>query len=245
MLPAIQYSAKSLATKAAFEALPKASKKGTYWDSDNPAVIAIRSEIKNFYLAQQNYECVYCKQRIVVTHNGAWDAEHIVPKSSHPQFMFIPENLCISCKDCNTEKGDKNVLDRFSRVRFTSDPEHYLIFHPHFDTYSQHIRLLPHSFFYMPKTEKGIKTIETCGLLRFLLKYGEYGVDDTQLKKEIALRHSLLQETTDPSEYMFLIAELEDLMHKLKTLAREAGMKKMLEARQNPQSDSTGARSTP
>lgn len=231
MLKAIKYSAQTQSLKDEFDALPKNKKSGKYWDSEEPRVVAARSEIKGYYLKEQNFTCAYCQQQIVVTHQGAWDAEHIIPKGTHPQFTFNEANLCISCKDCNNEKRDQNVLKKPNRVRFPDKDEDYTIAHPHFDEYSYHIRRLPNSLFFLPKTKKGIKTIEICGLLRFVLAFGEYEVTDTQIKKEIALRHDLLQETKDPAEYMLLIAELEDLMGKLKAVAREAGMKKLLEKR--------------
>jgi len=229
MLKPIQYSKESSATKANFDALPRGRKEGTYWDNRDKEIAEIKSEIKDCYLLQQDYACVYCQQRIQVEHHAAWDTEHIIPKSSHPQFMFVPQNLCVACKDCNNEKRVKDVLVNPSRVTFPTSSKDYLIFHPHFDEFSTHIRLLPHSLFFMPKSDKGIKTIEVCGLLRFLLSYADYGVADTQFKKEIALRHNLLQESSDPGEQMILIAELEELMDRLKKQSRAVGLKRILD----------------
>lgn len=231
MMRPIAYSAAALAVKQAFDQLPRNEKTGTFWESKDAPVVAIRSEIKEFYIIQQNYTCAYCKQTVVVAHHAAWDAEHVIPKSTHPQFMFEPQNLCISCKDCNGEKRNKNVLVNPRRVRFATRSADYLIAHPHYDEYAEHIRAIPNSLFFMPKTEKGKNTIEICGLLRFVLAYGEYNVDDTRLKKEIALRHDLLQNTNDQAETMFLIAELEELMSKLKQIAREVGIKEILKKR--------------
>jgi len=231
MLTAIQYSRAALATKDAFNALPRTQKNGKYWDSEDPEVVLIRAEIKNYYLVHQDYKCAYCQQQIHVRHHAAWDTEHVIPKVTHPQFMFREENLCVSCKDCNNEKRDKNVLKQPSRVRFPEKSDDYIISHPHFDEFSKHVRHLPHSLFFIPKTKKGIKTIEICGLLRFVLSFGNYDVSDTQIKKEIAIRNDLLQESEDPAEYMLLIAELQELMESLKKVAREAGMRKLMASR--------------
>jgi hypothetical protein len=233
MIAPVRYSARSQSIKDAYDALPHEKKNAKFWDSEVPDVVAIRAEIKKHYLAQQNYRCAYCQQQILVSHHAAWDTEHIIPKFTHPQFMFTEENLCVSCKDCNNEKRDKNVLKSPNRVRFPAKKEDYSIAHPHYDVFSEHIRHLPHSLFFLPKTKKGVKTIEVCGLLRFVLSFGDYEISDTQIKKEIAIRNDLLQETQDPAEYMFLIAELQDLMEKLKVLAREAGMKKIMDRREH------------
>lgn len=226
-LLAIEYGPASAAQKAIFDAIP--NKTGDYWDRDDECVKRIKKEIKDFYLLQQDFTCVYCRQRIVVQHHAAWDTEHIIPKSSHPQFMFEPKNLCIACKDCNNEKRAKDVLKNPRRITFPSVSGDYLMVHPHFDSYGDHIHLLPHSLFFMPRSEKGVHTIEICGLLRFLLAYVDYGVTDTKIKKEIALRNTLLVETNDPAEEMLLMAELEALFAEQKKISRKNGMQNLLE----------------
>ena len=97
----------------------------------------VRKTIKDHYLKEQNYTCFFCKQHNNVKHGRAWDTEHLISRTAYPQFMFEPQNLCITCIDCNQEKGAKNVLLR--RVKtFPKKSSRYKIAHPHFDKYDDH-----------------------------------------------------------------------------------------------------------
>lgn len=142
-------------------------KNATYWDSEE--LTALKKEIKDYYKKKQNYTCSYCSQRIKVRHNASWDTEHIVPRKTHPQFMFEPKNLCVACKDCNTEKGDVNVLKNRARKTYPGKSSDFLIIHPHFDKYRDHIWILLENI-YIARSKKGRYTIEKCGLLRFTLE---------------------------------------------------------------------------
>jgi len=140
----------------------------------------VRKTIKDHYLKEQDYTCFFCKQRIVVKNNRAWDAEHLISKSSHPVFMFEPKNLCISCPDCNNEKNDKRVLDREDRVRFPTLSKAYKIVHPHFDNYEDHLKVIvPGELYqYRHNSKKGLFTYRTYGLDRFMEDAGRAkGID--------------------------------------------------------------------
>ncbi|GAA3918312.1 hypothetical protein [Litoribacillus peritrichatus] len=141
-------------------------KRSVSWGDDKFSIL--RKQIKDHYLVEQNYTCCFCRQRIVVKSNRAWDAEHIISKSTHPDFMFEPRNLCISCPDCNNEKSDKQVLDRDNRVRFPENSRAYKIVHPHFDKYEEHLNVIVEGKLYKWKTPKGRNTIRIYGLDRFL-----------------------------------------------------------------------------
>ena len=73
--------------------------------------------IKNYLRAKQNVRCAYCRMKI---HEGECSSEldHIVEKSKRPDWMYIPKNLCFSCKRCNTAKGQSAevVLGRWPRT---------------------------------------------------------------------------------------------------------------------------------
>jgi len=140
----------------------------------------IRKSIKLHYRKEQNYTCPYCKVKNPVTHGMAWDIEHIIPKDKKPLFMFEPKNLCVSCKDCNGAKGNKEVLVNSRRKTFPSKSSDYKIVHPHLDDYEKHIDAVCPGDLYRPLSEKGEFTIVTCRLLRF------YGlVDKEQPDNEI------------------------------------------------------------
>ncbi len=199
---------------------------GTYWNNqDDDELKVVKKYIKDHYIVTQDYTCPYCLQRIVVDHNVIWDAEHIIPKDSHPKFLLEPENLCVSCKDCNQEKSNKNVLVNQSRKTFPNQSGDYIFVHPHFDDYSQHIKVLNSSLFFIPKDAKGVKTIEICGLLRFAYDYTNYGNINLEIKKKIGAFQMELMGTDDPLVENFLLSTIEDIAKEGRKLATESLLK--------------------
>ena len=113
--------------------------------------------------------------------------KHIIPKTPYPKFLFTEKNLAIACKDCNLIKLDKNVLVNKTRKTFPSKSEDYIIVHPHFDVYDEHIGRLADSKIYVGNTPKGIETVLICGLHRFLPKYAEnLSLDSSKRAQEFA-----------------------------------------------------------
>lgn len=127
----------------------------------------LRTKIKQYYIKQQNYTCPYCQQELNTTNGRVWDIEHIIARESAQNFMFIPENLCISCIDCNSKKSNKKITTSNAKVHFPSRLSQYIIVHPHFDEYDENIIVVEPGFYYIALEEKGEKTIEICGLNRF------------------------------------------------------------------------------
>lgn len=206
-----------------FEKLPLSEKTGSYWDNTNDHELKkIKKKIKDFYIKSQAYTCPYCRQKIHVEHNAAWDAEHIIPKDKHPQFMFEPLNLCVSCKDCNQEKSNKNVLKNKARTTLPQNSEDYLVIHPHLDDYAKHIRILNSSLFFIPLDTKGRATIEICGLLRFLYKFTDYGNIPTETKSMISRLSAELLNTSNPIEENFILTCINDISSEGKKLAQKA-----------------------
>lgn len=184
----------------------------TLWSSEN--FISIRKFIKDHYLQQQDYTCCFCKQKIKVSHNRAWDTEHLISRSSYPSFMFEPKNLCVTCIECNTEKTDLSILTATKKIsRFPKKSNQYKIAHPHFDIYEDHIEVIVAGQFYRFKSQKGKFTIRAYGLDRFLdianrpkeINYSpkiaqlweaaltadsNYESIETQLLEELILKHS-------------------------------------------------------
>lgn len=204
-LVAVKYVGQDKIKYDSYKALSKETRKGDDWNNELDADLKnIKSTIKKHYIKIQNYRCPYCQQRIVIDNNSVWDAEHIIPKDSHPQFMFEPENLCVSCKDCNREKWNKQVL-RNKRVTFAKKSEDYIFYHPHFDEYEEHIHIVDIANFYLPLTEKGRKTIEICGLLRFLFNMSDYGSTSLEVKENIVDMSGKLLDAKNPLiEQMYL-----------------------------------------
>lgn len=202
---------------------------GSYWDQTLDGLLSkIKKSIKDHYLVAQDYRCAYCLQRIEVLHNAAWDAEHIVPKDSHPRFMFEPRNLCISCKDCNNSKRNKPVLINNSRKNYPDKSEDYIFCHPHFDDYAEHIKILRSAGFYLPKTDKGRKLVEICGLLRFLYKFSNYECVDQDIKIRMSELNDALMSSDDPFTQNFILDAISDVVTEGKRISKELGMKKLL-----------------
>lgn len=161
----ITYSAESQTIVDAFEKLASDQQTSAHW-SDR-TVDPVRAEIKDHYISEQKLHCVYCKRQIVTTNKALWDAEHIICRDIVPSFMFIPQNLAVSCRDCNISKGKKEVR-KTKRKLFPDESRHYLIVHPHFDNYSDHIRWIGDICVALSK--KGVATQAICDLTRFTAK---------------------------------------------------------------------------
>lgn len=220
-IKAIVYSKESLAKIAHFKALPEPQINGNYWDEqDDDDLKKLKKEIKEYYLKIQDYTCPYCKQKNSVKHNAAWDTEHIIPKSSHPKLMFEPINLCVSCKDCNTEKNDKNVLKNRSRKTLSIKNADYIIIHPHLDPYDEHIKIID-GYYFIPTTEKGRRTIETCGLLRFIYEYVSYTSVNTDAKTKVAKLTNMLMNATSAVEEAHILSLITNFTAELAQSSRK------------------------
>lgn len=163
-MQAVKYNEKNLEVVKAFEALPPEQQKGSFWSE--PDVDPVREEVKDYYIGEQKHRCVYCNVLMPTNNKSVWDAEHIISRSLAPAFLFEPRNLAVSCRDCNIAKGESEVRNNPNRKSFPDKSEHYLIVHPHFDDYEEHIRWFgpvcaPNG------SVKGQNTIEMCNLMRF------------------------------------------------------------------------------
>lgn len=214
MVP-VKYSSGSNSFVDYYNSKPANERVGEFWDDTrNNFLTTVKHEIKSHYLSAQDYRCAYCKQRVVVEHNAAWDTEHIIPKDKYPDFLFVPENLCISCKDCNRIKSNKNVLKNKSRKTYPDKPGDYILCHPHFHEYSKHIRIVREAVLYLPITDEGRALIEICGLLRFVLKFAGYEHDDENIGEKIVNFGTELQNAQTTAERIMI-------MHIMKTMLDE------------------------
>ncbi|MBD9652908.1 hypothetical protein IB267_31570 [Ensifer sp. ENS09] len=162
----VQYSQASKSIVEKFEAKPPAEQVASFWSEAE--VNSVRKEIKDHYIAEQEMKCCYCSFETLTKHNGVWNGEHIISRDADPRFMFEPLNLAICCKDCNTKKSAKEVRKDPTRKGFPDKSEHYDIVHPHFDTYSDHIRWMGRVVW--PISRKGIATASICDLHRYGLE---------------------------------------------------------------------------
>lgn len=166
------------------------------WNKNDADIKKIKKHIKDHYIKAQNYTCPYCAQRLVVKHNAAWDVDHIIPKSSHPEFLFVEKNLCVTCKDCNLEKSNKNVLCEEKVIEFPEESCDYIFVHPHFDEYSKHVDVVKEALVYRPITEKGVKTIQICGLQRFYNEYLDSNFYGAEANSEIVKMNDSIQDSS-------------------------------------------------
>lgn len=143
------------------------------WSSD--LLKGVRSEIRNFYRTQQKARCAYCRNVITKSASGC-HVEHIVPKSKYTEFMFTPKNLCVICPDCNEIKREKEVSNNLEEMlkkepkRYPHSSSAFLIYHPHFDDYEDHIIQI--DGYYIDRTDKGATTIKMCTLNRRVREFG-------------------------------------------------------------------------
>jgi uncharacterized protein (TIGR02646 family) len=156
---------------------------GLEWS--NAELNPVRAAVKSQCLPQQAHRCCYCYREILSTNGRVWDVEHVVPKSTHPEFTFEPRNLAIACPDCNIAKGEVETLVNSARVTYPDTSDAFLVVHPHFDEYAEHIVNL--GLMYWPVTPKGEWTIYKCKLLRYLQAFMGWPDDISDDRFEAAL----------------------------------------------------------
>ncbi|MDJ0318370.1 HNH endonuclease [Arthrobacter antibioticus] len=161
ILNPIVYCETSAALVARYDA--DSDKVPTYWS--DPEVTPVRLEIKTHYIKEQQHLCCYCGIPDPATHGLDWDAEHVVPKKRRPEFLFTQVNLGVACKECNGSKSNKETLVDPSVTAYPSTSDAFLVVHPHFDEWTDHI--LRDHLTYASFTDKGKWTIEKCRLNRF------------------------------------------------------------------------------
>ncbi|MBJ2149145.1 hypothetical protein JC606_22715 [Vibrio sp. IB15] len=162
----------------------------------DPDVKQLKDRMKKHYIEQQEFCCAYCKVHKPSKHGGDWDLEHIMHKNDFDKWMFHPENLCVSCKECNGFKGQSLITKSDRYINFPTRSLSYTIIHAHYDRYENHITALVPGITYRHKGDKhgkGWKTIEVCGLLRYHEEGGRAKVDPI-------LQAVLLMTANDPSK---------------------------------------------
>ena len=157
------------------------------WDSGKKHVKSFKENLREDVYEKQNELCAYCRIHVPLA-CVPMHREHIVYKDDHPQWMFLPENLCIACPTCNEFKGTIEVLNNPQTKIYPKNSEGFRIIHPLYDRYSDHIELL-NGILYRGKTPKGIFTINTCHLFR--VELAEERVD--QLVSEYKSRNIIFE----------------------------------------------------
>lgn len=143
-----------------------------HWDGTCNTRKAFRKEVRDYYRDEQRLTCPYCGRFREEFHGGVWDIDHIIPKSSYPEYLYTPKNLAVTCKDCNTHKSNKSPLSSpiVNGTPYPVQRAAYKIIHPHLDRYDQHITLSRDAegrSCHVPFTDKGRETFSMCKLIRF------------------------------------------------------------------------------
>ncbi len=148
------------------------------WDINDTVMKGIKYKIKCKLWQLQNGLCVYCMSTINPTQkegvfsndvdcNDTIDAlpydgdrEHIAPKSVDPEYMFLPINLALSCKTCNTIKNGLPVIEQ-------KEDEYcdcvFSIVHPYLNNINEHITF-DDEVLIESQTPEGENTIKVFGL---------------------------------------------------------------------------------
>ena len=132
-------------------------------DWEKSTFSTIKSNIKDFLRPEQNNKCCYCKRELGFDIKDV-DIEHIISKSTYPEFTFFPLNLALSCPGCNTKKGNYKINSK-AIVRYPKNSDNLLIVHAHFDKFNDHI-IIHQGFLFEPISKKGSNTITVCELFR-------------------------------------------------------------------------------
>ncbi|MBN6518277.1 hypothetical protein JZM36_15555 [Acinetobacter pittii] len=173
----------------------------------------VRKNIRDYYRKEQKGRCVYCREPLSLQSASNCHVEHILPKSKYTSFIFEPKNLCVICADCNEIKREQETLEhsyqllkRSSIVRYPKSSNAFLIVHPHFDDYDDHIKII-HGGYYIDLTPKGNKTIGVCKLNRFTQKFG--WPDEPSTLDEVLQTAQMLIESQSKEERFKKIKQLQ------------------------------------
>jgi hypothetical protein len=122
---------------------------GDPWAHDDVELNAIRDHLVSakdkliaHHMQRHNQTCCYCRTILAGGGRFVRDREHILPKGKYGALTYSPSNLSASCKRCNMEyKGEKVsfVVAPDTIGDDHTNPDRYLIIHPNFDRYEDHI----------------------------------------------------------------------------------------------------------
>jgi uncharacterized protein (TIGR02646 family) len=137
-------------------------------DWSNTCYEDIKQRVKKNHLQKQNGRCAYCRNWVEV--DGKYEPiEHVIAKSTRPDWMFKTKNLIITCDTCNNLKGKQTTLNPAYKhwKNFPNNSDAFIIFNPHFDTWNHHFKIENDIFLVAKKKSKGDDTIRICKLHRY------------------------------------------------------------------------------
>ena len=207
--------------KQTIKELEEGGLKAEDWDSEKKHIKSFKKNLRNDMYKKQNKLCAYCRIHVPIA-CVPMHREHIVYKDEHPQWMFLPENLCIACPCCNEWKGTTEVLDNPQTRTYPKTSNGFKIIHPLYDRYSDHIELIG-GILYKGKTKKGKFTINTCHLYR--VELAEERVDQKMYtQNEGSIIADLVQLTILPNVY---VDRKEEFLQYVKSIVKEYKQKQL------------------
>lgn len=154
------------------------------WDSKAAVVVTFKKGIKESLRTSQKARCCFCRRPLAADDYAA-HLEHFIEKAQHPAFTFEVQNIGLSCGTCNSQKNGYSLrrIARWKRRYGTSYVPRcstlsadvaagsplpaatlsYRWVHPHFDTYSLHIKI-EKSWVFAGRTRKGVRTIKSMNM---------------------------------------------------------------------------------
>lgn len=165
----------------------------------------IKNNLKQYLRYVQKNQCCYCKQDLGFDYRQV-DIEHIVDKNDHWSFGFEPKNLALSCPACNSCKTNQESLEDANVIQYPDNGDGFVIVHPYYDNYSDHIKA--HYPVFISKSKKGDKTIEYCKLNR--LKNVEARQKETMQK--LAIVNALLSSDVTKGNEDAIFKAIKDII---------------------------------
>lgn len=113
------------------------------WKVESEYIQSAKNKIRDFHLLRHEENCCYCRMNLHGLGRFTIDREHILPKGK-PRYRLLSYtvwNLSASCKRCNMEyKGEDDgfVVNTYKAAEYEKS-ENYLIVHPSFDEWEQHL----------------------------------------------------------------------------------------------------------
>ncbi|TQR37582.1 HNH endonuclease [Brevibacillus brevis] len=141
---------------------------------DDVELSYIRSLIRTHLGVQLNNTCYYCRTELK-NGNSRSHIEHIVHKDKYVEFAYRPENLTLSCEECNKSKGVKETLayhhqnSTFKYHQYPLKSDSFIVVHSYLDNYEDHIEVADLLYKAKNGSLKGKATIEMCSLYRLRL----------------------------------------------------------------------------
>lgn len=114
--------------------------------NDEATIKAVKVKIRQLHMQRHGSRCCYCRKNLHGGGHFVIDRDHVLPKSveAYRPLAFSLWNIGVSCKRCNMQYKKNRVdfvIDQADLAALT-DSTNYLLIHPNFDCYKDHISYL-------------------------------------------------------------------------------------------------------